>query len=199
MQLWNLYAKYYDLLRSNPVSKALLQQEIQSIQKLISLRTPSSANGVALDLGTGRGICLPYIPSDIVKVFALDKSAEMASITSKKYQQVEVSVGDACHTQYESNSMDLVLCIGVSEYIRDMDELLAEIKRLLRESGYVILTASPPNLINQLRKLFGHPLYLRTQENVNEFSLRHDLKLLSLNSTAIQDQFLLINVSSESL
>jgi ubiquinone/menaquinone biosynthesis C-methylase UbiE len=162
---------------------------------LIALTTTTSNNGQVLDLGTGRGNCLQYVPTNVTKIFALDKSSEMVALTSNKYKYVEISVGDVCHTPYASSSMDLIFCVGVSEYVEDADELLTEINRILREPGYAIFTSSPPNLFNWLRILFGHTLYLRTQESMIESIIHNGLKLLSTNRTVIQNQYLLVSKS----
>ena len=58
--------------------------------------------------------------------------------------------------------MNLILCVGLSEYILDLQMLATEIFRLLAADGYAIITLSPPNILNQIRKLMGHKIYLRS-------------------------------------
>jgi len=117
----------------------------------------------------------------------------MVTLTQNKYKHVDVRMGDVCNTPYESEGMDLILCIGVSEYVENLDGLLAEIKRILSKTGIAILTSSPPSLLNQLRRLLGHTLFLRSQENMNEIILKSGFKILKVNNTMIQDQYLLAN------
>ena len=93
MKLWNIYAKYYSVLRSNPISSFIQRSELKSIQKLLKLRSNISVEGQAVDLGTGRGACLKFIPPDIVQVFAIDSSAKMVALTSNEYKEVEVRSG----------------------------------------------------------------------------------------------------------
>jgi SAM-dependent methyltransferase len=115
----------------------------------------------------------------------------MVAITRNKYKNVDVSIGDVCNTPYENESMGLILCVGVSEYIEDLDALLAEIKRILSHTGFAILTSSPPGMINQLRKVQGHKLFLRSQEEMKAKILFGGYKILKLNHTMIQNQYLL--------
>jgi SAM-dependent methyltransferase len=161
LNLWNFYARYYEFLRSNPISKTFQNDEIKSIQELLSQRTSLPTKGQAVDLGTGRGSIIKYIPSDIIKIFALDKSPKMVSLTGKRYSNVDVCIGDVNNTPYVDRSMDLIFCVGVSEYMQSLTNLLIEMRRLLRENGYIILTSSPPNTFNHSRKLIGHSLNLR--------------------------------------
>ena len=86
----------------------------------------------------GSGLSLDLIPADISRIHALDQSAEMVARTRIKYKHVETITGSALNTPYESGCMDLILCIGVSEYIADIDVLISEIFRVLDDKGSVI-------------------------------------------------------------
>lgn len=162
MNLWDHYAKWYNLLRTNPVSYFLYRLEKRSILDLLSRRTHVRDNGKATDLGTGRGWSLDLIPKDISCVYALDQSIEMVHLAQEKYPHAEIIQCDALSTPFTSGSMDLISCVGLSEYISDLPALLEEIFRLLSNNGFAVITSSPPNLMNQIRKLMGHHIYLRS-------------------------------------
>ena len=191
MNLWDIYAKFYKVLRSNPVSKNILLAEHKSLLKLLELRTPSSIKGQALDLGTGRGDCLKCIPADIVKIYAIDKSPKMVELTTNRYKHVEVSVGDVCHTPYASNNMDLILCVGVSEYIAEIETLVKEISRVLNDRGFAIITSSPPNILNHIRKLSGHRLFLRSSTEMIAYLSAANFQIIRITHNLIQGQYLL--------
>jgi hypothetical protein len=89
LNLWNIYAKTYELLRSNPVSRIILQAEDQALKELLEQRIHTPKQGQALDLGTGRGNCIKLIPPDIIKLYAIDKSFEMVAlmINDKAFSQ----------------------------------------------------------------------------------------------------------------
>ncbi len=87
--------------------------------------------------------------------------------------------------------MDLILCIGVSEYIADIDVLISEIFRVLDDKGSAIITSSSPNILNHIRKISGHKLYLRSDIEMSERLSAGDFNIVRIGRTLIQDQFLL--------
>ena len=165
---WNRVARYYSLFRFNPISYYILNKEQKSIRDLIAMRINISDSGRALDMGTGNGLSLNLIPPDISHIHAIDQSAEMATKTRNNYNHVEVITGNALETPYENECMDLILCVGVSEYIADIKVLLGEIFRVLKTGGFAVFTSSPPNYLNHIRKLSGHNLYLRSATEMTE-------------------------------
>ena len=139
MNLWNIYAKIYKVLRSNPVTKTILHTEHQSLLKLLVFRIPSITSGQALDLGTGRGDFLKCNPTDIGNIYAIDNSPRMVALTRKTHDYVDVVLGDALDTPFDNECMDLILCVGLSEYIADIDVLLNEIFSVLKSDGFAIM------------------------------------------------------------
>ncbi len=139
----------------------------------------------------GSGLSLDLMPADISRIVALDQSAEMVARTRIKYTHVETITGSALNTPYDSGCMDLILCIGVSEYIADIDILIGEIFRVLKDTGYAILTSSPTNILNHVRKLSGHKLYLRSDTEMIAIISSGNFNILRSNHTLIQDHFLL--------
>jgi ubiquinone/menaquinone biosynthesis C-methylase UbiE len=191
LNLWDHYAKCYNVLRSNPVSFLLYKFERKAVLDLLSRRTHTQKNGKALDLATGRGWSLDLIPKDISNVYALDQSAEMVRLVQVKYPHAEAIQCDALSTPYASGSMDIILCVGLSEYISDLQMLLAEIIRLLSNDGCAIITSSPPNLLNQLRKFMGHQIYLRSVSTIEEMFDNQGFFIIKKNHSTIQDQYLI--------
>ena len=139
----------------------------------------------------GSGLSLDLIPADISRIHALDQSAEMVARTRIKYKHVETITGSALNTPYESGCMDLILCIGVSEYIADIDVLISEIFRVLDDKGSAIITSSSPNILNHIRKISGHKLYLRSDIEMSERLSAGDFNIVRISRTLIQDQFLI--------
>jgi 2-polyprenyl-3-methyl-5-hydroxy-6-metoxy-1,4-benzoquinol methylase len=58
----------------------------------------------------------------------------------------DVVEADACHTPFPDKSYDVVICRELLEHVIDADALMAEIRRLLRAGGYLLL--STPNGFN---------------------------------------------------
>jgi len=189
LRRWDRIARYYGMFRFNPISYVILREEQSSILDLISRRAETPDFGSALDLGMGSGLSLNLMPSDISHIHALDQSVEMVARTRIKYKHVETITGSALNTPYDSGCMDLILCIGVSEYINDIDVLSREIFRVLNDRGSAIITSSPPNILNHIRKLSGHKLYLRSDVEMSERLSAGDFNIVRIGRTLIQDQF----------
>jgi ubiquinone/menaquinone biosynthesis C-methylase UbiE len=143
----------------------------------------------------GNGLSLNLMPSDISHFYGLDQSARMVANAKIKFKNVETITGSALATPYSNGCMDLVLCIGVSEYIADGIALIREIFRVLNDSGFAIITSSPPNKLNYFRKLAGHKLYLRSDTLMTQIISSGNFNILRLNHTLIQDQYLLTKTS----
>lgn len=102
---------------------------------------------VCADLGCGGG----YISSEIAtkykcNVIGLDFSDQAIKIAKSNCN----NLGNQCQfiksslldIQLLDNSIDIVLCIGVLEHIKNIDKALSEIKRILKPSGYFVIVSS---------------------------------------------------------
>ncbi|MXU63919.1 methyltransferase domain-containing protein [Oceanomicrobium pacificus] len=98
-----------------------------------------------LDLGCGQGLLtvdLAGIVGPAGKVLAIDPSPDMrkaATMTCKGLDQVAILEGDASAIPADSASLDRVIAVQVFEYVPDIDAALAEIARVLKPGGRVVL------------------------------------------------------------
>jgi SAM-dependent methyltransferase len=157
---WSPLAKVYTLLRTNPISGIILRREITGLRSLLGPIINRSF-GIVGDLGTGRGHSLPLLPQKVKIKIALDNCPEMVELSRKQIQDVRFIVGDACYLPLKQNQFDLLLCVGVLEYIHEMESLIDQCHRILRKGGYLIITNSPYNIITYLRFLLGPKIYPR--------------------------------------
>jgi hypothetical protein len=72
-----------------------------------------------------------------------------------------------------------------------MDTLVSEIFRVLGDRGYAIITSSPPSILNHIRKISGHKLYLRSDVEMSERLSAGKFNIKRISHTVIQDHFLL--------
>lgn len=104
-----------------------------------------------LDAGAGEGrykkYCshLDYVSQDIAeyKGGEMNEGGEMKEglHTSKKdYTTLNIQ-SDICDIPLESNSIDVIMCIEVLEHVPDPLPALAELHRILKKGGELILTA----------------------------------------------------------
>jgi len=188
--MWDFYAEHYYWMRSNPISQYILSLEIRSLSSLLEHRSSIPRYGKALDMGTGVGTALKIIPSEFAMKFAIDSSLSMVQITKARYPEVIVTHQDAMQTQFDDSTFDLILCIGLSEYVAGIESLIDEINRLLKEQGYCIFTSALPRGLNRIRHFLGHRLFFRTDSELQSI-LASRFKIVRRNQTLLQGQYLL--------
>jgi ubiquinone/menaquinone biosynthesis C-methylase UbiE len=127
-----------------------------------------------LDVGCGAGIVAPYFAKRDCKYFGIDLVAEMVLECRRRFGQsglVQVGVGSIQSLPFLTASFELVLCLGVVEYVEDLRRALGEVSRVTKQNGNVVLSMqnrlSPyrlwdrhiyhSRLFNLLRKMAGRP------------------------------------------
>jgi ubiquinone/menaquinone biosynthesis C-methylase UbiE len=102
----------------------------------------SRANGSVLEVAIGTGLNLPYYRSDI-QLTGLDFSPAMLNIARKRADEigrvVELHEGDAHDLPYEDEAFDSVVCTFSLCNIPDLDRAVAEMKRVLKARGVLLL------------------------------------------------------------
>ena len=116
----------------------------------------------ALDLGCGAGQYLLQLSSMDFECFGADISEEMLKITREKFifhkiKDVMLINSDCYELPIEDNYFDLILCIGVLEYLDNETQALLEMKRTMKPGGFAIVTF--PNLY-KLRNLLNPYYYI---------------------------------------
>lgn len=188
--LWKVQSSCYHLFRKNPVSAWILKKENEAISELLKF-LPEKSIKSGLDVGSGRGNSLELIPNGEGRWVALDYSSPMIRRCRPHYQEVYFILGDAREMPFKGDCFDLALCIGVSEYLENLDNFLEEIWKLLKPGGFAVLTLAPPRLLNFCRWMVGHRIY-----PIRDTELRNSLKnipfaMIENSTTLLQNQYLL--------
>ncbi len=99
----------------------------------------------AVDIGCGSGAYLPLLARRSQFLVAMDFSREMLKQSRASYGEVcdQFVEGDAMRLPLREQCMDLLICIGVLEYLPDPLACLREVHRVLRPGATAVL--SVPN------------------------------------------------------
>lgn len=188
--LWKWQAPFYKRLRSNPISGYFLRQEDASLKFLLSA-IPAQQRALSLDIGVGSGHGLSLIAGKGYTEIAIDRCFPMLAQSRKAFPMAKFIQADALFLPFKETCFTAVLCIGLSEYVKDISLLLAELQRIIQKDGYLVFTISPPGLFTTLRILMGHKLYPRKAAEVEYFLANYHFHIQQKSKTPLQIQYLL--------
>jgi len=104
------------------------------------------AEGDLLDAGCGTGQMVRFLRdfrTDRFTLTGLDRSASMIEEARHLLGDdpaVRLVVGRVEEMPFDDTSFDVVLAMGVLEYVEDIDQVLAEIARVMRPGGLTVVT-----------------------------------------------------------
>jgi len=104
-----------------------------------------------MDIGCGSGNLLDGFSRDTLTVIGIDFVHEMVMEASRTHPQDCFYVADATHLPVMTESLDIITCLGVLEYVPDPASILRTINRCLHPGGYLIV--SYPNKNSTFRKI----------------------------------------------
>jgi ubiquinone/menaquinone biosynthesis C-methylase UbiE len=187
MKLWNVKAAVYFRFRRLPLFRRLLDSEIANLRSL--LRAIPSPYQLVIDLGTGAGSTLDIFP-DSVSIIGLDHSPNMSKNAVKNRHGLLGVIGSTHHLPFRKNCTSMVSAIGITEYLRDKENFVNEVQRILKNQGYVLITISQPSFLNKLRNLLGERIYPIDPERWKKMLNNAGWICLGEKSTLIQKQYL---------
>jgi len=128
-----------------------------------------------LDIASGEGYGSRLLAEKANSVVGVDISAEAVAHASSKYQKRNLSfkVGSTSEIPIPDNSVDLVVSFETLEHHDKHEEMMKEIKRVLRPGGCLILS-SPEKSIYWERDP-GNPYHIKeiTKAELEELLSRH--------------------------
>jgi ubiquinone/menaquinone biosynthesis C-methylase UbiE len=98
---------------------------------------------VVLDIASGEGYGSSILAQKALKVIGVDIDIESVESAKKKYirNNLKYIVGSADNIPIESNSIDVVVSFETIEHHDKHDEMLMEIKRVLKKDGLLIMSS----------------------------------------------------------
>ena len=123
-----------------------------SIKERLSAIIPADEDLRVLDVGTGMASNVRFLLEHMSKrseVWTLDPSEEMLSRAKEKVgaedrRRVRFVKGTADALEFEDKSFDLVVSVMVAHHMEKVDESIAEMARVLKRGGRVIIVDYSP-------------------------------------------------------
>lgn len=111
--------------------------------RLLGLRMYKPEKGMAiLDVGCGTGVHLEMYQRYGCNLYGIDTSASMLEVARARLREnADLRLADAAQMPYETGIFDLVICmLALHEIdIPVRGNVIEEIKRVLKENGYILL------------------------------------------------------------
>jgi SAM-dependent methyltransferase len=166
IHFFNGRARHYERILSLPFFRAFERNEIERILQMVD-----ASGKTVLDIGCGTGrFCRLWGSRGARLVIGMDFSQEMIGIARDKCGP-NFLLGDAFNIPFKSGSFDIVSCIGLANYYRDVTPLLEEIMRVGDE---FIITFPGASLLGRTYKLISPvEIFLRKKMEVEELLYSH--------------------------
>lgn len=124
-------------------------------------------DGKILDVGCADGTFTKVIfdrakPERIVGIDVLEASVSFAKKRFAKKQGLSFRVADAHKLPFKSREFDAVFCLEAMEHVENPNLVISEIRRVLKDSGYLIVLVPSENLFFRL----GWPIWTATRGKI---------------------------------
>lgn len=97
-----------------------------------------------LDLGIGTGQSVKPFQNKDCKIYGVDISKKMLKVSKQKYSRLKTFKYDISKRlkglNFKNKYFDLVIAVGVLEFIKNIKKIIKETKQLLKPGGYFIFT-----------------------------------------------------------
>jgi 2-polyprenyl-3-methyl-5-hydroxy-6-metoxy-1,4-benzoquinol methylase len=117
---------------------------------------------VVLDLGCGEGYGANILAGVARSVAGIDLSTEAIEHARVRYPEgnLKFVAGDCRDTHLPANHFDLVVCFEMIEHIAEHDQLLSEVRRVLKPDG-VFIVSSPDKSVYSDAGGYENPFHVK--------------------------------------
>ncbi|MHB8491634.1 MAG: class I SAM-dependent methyltransferase [Solirubrobacteraceae bacterium] len=135
-----------DIYAGSNLQGVIYQQRQRTVLELVDEAAAGERSHV-LEIGCGAGHLTVQLAERGMRIDAVDASAEMVAATSARAARagldgaVDVQVADVHSLPFPSESFDLVVAVGVIPWLHSARQAVAEMGRVLRPGGELVLTA----------------------------------------------------------
>jgi ubiquinone/menaquinone biosynthesis C-methylase UbiE len=119
------------------------QRQIAALSYVDELSLPKTAR--ILEIGCGAGFMSVALAQRGFTVEAVDHAPVMIELTKRNAQQagmsnkIRASIEDVHQLKFEDESFDLIVSLGVLQWLHNLRKALKEIVRVLKPGGYIVL------------------------------------------------------------
>ena len=184
---WRFRAFFYARFRSLPVAGSLEEREISSAAALLQAANIGN-NCVTLFQACGENLPLPKLPANAA--VGIDWSPELLQKARVKQPQAQFAAADVKNLPFPDRIFDMIVALGLTEYLAAPDEWLAEAHRVLKPEGLLLFSSAYPNMLNNLRRIWNPRLYLRRRVYWDKAAKNWNFRQLSSRKLPFQEQFL---------
>jgi ArsR family transcriptional regulator len=129
------------------------------LEGLLALLNPAWVVG---DLGAGTGVLLPLIAPHVARVVAVDPSTAMlkgarARVAEQRLENVEILRGTLEALPLADRTLDVAIVALVLHHTVDPSQALAEVRRVLKPGGTLLIIDLQPHAV----ELFRHKMHHR--------------------------------------
>ncbi|MBR0613792.1 methyltransferase domain-containing protein [Bacillus safensis] len=137
-------------------------------------------NDRILEIGTGRGITLSKVAEklDRGKVYGVDASRHMIKYAKRKHKKLTeqdkavITLGKAEQLPFEDRSFNKLFTVQTIYYLKDIEQVMKEVYRVLQVDGEVFLSFQKQELINEQKRSTSFSSY--SEEEISRlFSAYH--------------------------
>ncbi|MDO8660903.1 MAG: class I SAM-dependent methyltransferase, partial [Candidatus Woesearchaeota archaeon] len=115
-------------------------------------------NAEVLEVGCGDGRSLRDLSSITTNLTGIDNDSRAladARKTLQNYSAIRLLFAEGEHLPFPSESFDVITCIGTfSNFARKKYKILAEMKRVLRKDGCIIISAYSEKAFEERMKMY---------------------------------------------
>jgi SAM-dependent methyltransferase len=149
-------------------ANALIRRTFRRRVQLAFSMLPPGQRERALDAGTGAGFLLPMLAVTAKEVVGVDLSPVLrytqSMLDKRGLHNVRLEQADLLHLPFPDGNFDLVMCMSVIEHMPDPAEACAELARVLRPGGILILGYPLEHILMRVLVFFG-----RTERKITAF------------------------------
>lgn len=138
---------HYKQLRKNIFRfNAYLETRYKILLEILASALPDLKNNQStiklLDVGCGDGVLLFLLQKkygNAIELYGVDSSKEALAIAQQKIPSAHLSQNEVYQTDFPNESFDIVLSSDVIEHVCHPEKMLAEIQRVAKKNGVIIV------------------------------------------------------------